>query len=60
MVTSADPGWDPGGGPVWNNSGDMALLLDRHGRVVARWRYASAEHAAGTILHTLRKGNQWD
>jgi endonuclease YncB( thermonuclease family) len=38
-VTSADPGWDPGGGSVWNNGGDMALLLDGGGRVVARLRY---------------------
>ena len=53
MVTSADPGWDPGGGPVWNNSGDMALLLDRHGRVVARWRYQpSAESRMGIIFHS--------
>jgi endonuclease YncB( thermonuclease family) len=26
-------------GPVWNNGGDMALLLDQHGNVVDRWRY---------------------
>lgn len=38
-VTSADPGWSPGGGPVWNNDGDMALLQDGLGTVVARWRY---------------------
>lgn len=38
-VSSADPGWDPGGGPIWNNDGDMALLLDANGTVVARWRY---------------------
>lgn len=35
---STDPGWC-GPGPVWNNSGDMALLLDPSGRVVARARY---------------------
>jgi endonuclease YncB( thermonuclease family) len=38
-VTSADAGWSPGGGPVWNNDGDMALLQDGLGTVVARWRY---------------------
>jgi hypothetical protein len=38
-VSSSEPGWEPGGSPVWNNGGDMALLLDRTGRVVARWRY---------------------
>jgi endonuclease YncB( thermonuclease family) len=38
-VASDDPGWDPGGGPVWNNGGDLALLLDPMGTVVARWRY---------------------
>jgi hypothetical protein len=38
-ISSDDPLWDPGGSPVWNNDGDMALLLDRHGRVVHRWRY---------------------
>lgn len=26
-------------GPVWNNDGDMALLLDAYGNVVDRWRY---------------------
>jgi endonuclease YncB( thermonuclease family) len=38
-VTSADPCWDPGERSVWNNGGDMALLLDTTGRVVARHRY---------------------
>lgn len=38
-IDSVAPGWDPGGGPVWNNTGDMALLLDVNGNVVARWRY---------------------
>ncbi|MGB7859005.1 MAG: lamin tail domain-containing protein [Acidimicrobiia bacterium] len=38
-VSSSDPAWDPGGSPVWNNDGDMALLLDQHGNVVGRWRY---------------------
>ena len=39
VVSSDLPGWDPGGSPVWNNSGDMALLLDPRGTVVDRWRY---------------------
>lgn len=39
VVSSDLPGWDPGDSPVWNNTGDMALLLDPAGRVVARWRY---------------------
>ena len=38
-VDSGAAGWDPGGSPVWNNDGDMALLLDAAGRVVSRWRY---------------------
>jgi hypothetical protein len=38
-ITSDSPGWDPGGESVWNNGGDMALLLDPEGNVVARWRY---------------------
>lgn len=29
------------GAPIWNNSGDMALLLDEAGRVVDRFRYSS-------------------
>lgn len=39
LVSSADVGWDPGGSPVWNNGGDMALLQLPDGTVVARWRY---------------------
>ncbi len=39
-VASTDPCWDPGDSAVWNNGGDMALLLDTTGRVVARLRYA--------------------
>ena len=27
------------GRPIWNNGGDMALLSDRNGRVIARDRY---------------------
>ncbi len=38
-IRSSDPGWEPGGGTVWNNSGDLVLLLDADGRVVDRWRY---------------------
>ena len=38
-VTSADAGWDPGGSPVWNNAGDIVMLLDEHGRVVDHWRF---------------------
>ena len=26
-------------GPVWNNDGDTALLLDSFGRIVSRYRY---------------------
>ena len=37
-VTSAS-GWSPGGTPVWNNGGDMALLQDPNGIVISRWRY---------------------
>lgn len=39
VVTSDSPGWDPGDSPVWNNDGDMALVQDPDGNVVARWRY---------------------
>ncbi len=39
LVSSADPAWSPGGSPVWNNQGDLILLLDDSGRVVARHRY---------------------
>lgn len=38
-IRSDDPGWDPGGSPVWNNDGDMALLQLPNGTVVDRWRY---------------------
>jgi micrococcal nuclease len=38
-VASSDPCWDPGNTSVWNNGGDMVLLLDSTGRVVARHRY---------------------
>jgi len=38
-VSSADPCWQPGGSPVWNNGGDLVLLLDEHGRVVTHARY---------------------
>lgn len=38
-VTSADPGWVPGHSPVWNNGGDVVLVIDSFGRVVDRYRY---------------------
>ncbi len=38
-ISSDDPKWDPGGSSVWNNGGDMALLQDSNGAVIARWRY---------------------
>jgi hypothetical protein len=38
-VSSAHVGWDPGDSPVWNNDGDLAMLLDRWGRVVDAKRY---------------------
>lgn len=38
-VTSASPSWEPGGGPIWNNDGDLILLMDRSGRVVDAVRY---------------------
>jgi endonuclease YncB( thermonuclease family) len=38
-VASTETCWDPGARSVWNNGGDMALLLDTTGRVVARHRY---------------------
>jgi hypothetical protein len=41
-VASSSPGWVPGGEPVWSNRGDIAILLDDSGLVVARWRYQSA------------------
>ncbi len=38
-ITSADPCWEPGGSPVWNNGGDLVMVLDANGRVVANSRY---------------------
>lgn len=38
-VTSASPSWEPGGGPVWNNDGDLIMLIDEDGRVVDAVRY---------------------
>ena len=38
-VTSDHTAWVPGGSPVWNNDGDMALLLTPNGAVAARTRY---------------------
>ncbi|MGH8948558.1 MAG: thermonuclease family protein [Acidimicrobiia bacterium] len=40
IVTSADECWDPGDSPVWNNGGDMILVLDDSGTVLTRHRYA--------------------
>lgn len=38
-ITSADRGWSPGDGPIWNNDGDMAMLLVPDGRVADYQRY---------------------
>jgi endonuclease YncB( thermonuclease family) len=38
-ISSSSRGWTPGGTPVWSNDGDIALLVDDSGGVVARWRY---------------------
>lgn len=38
-VTSASPSWEPGGGAVWNNDGDLVMLTDQSGRVVDAARY---------------------
>lgn len=38
-ITSADTGWQPGETNVWNNDGDMAMIMDGNGRVVAAHRY---------------------
>ena len=38
-VSSDDTGWRPGEDNVWNNDGDMGLLLDPSGNVVGRLRY---------------------
>lgn len=38
-IPSSSRGWTPGGSPVWSNDGDIALLVDDSGAVVARWRY---------------------
>jgi endonuclease YncB( thermonuclease family) len=40
-VASSDTAWEPGDSPVWNNSGDMALLQLPDGTIVARWRYSN-------------------
>lgn len=39
IVSSDDQGWDPGASPVWNNGGDLALLIDPSGHIVDRFRY---------------------
>jgi hypothetical protein len=38
-INSADSGWFPGDGAVWNNDGDLVVLQDPTGTVAARWRY---------------------
>lgn len=38
-IASTDSGWSPGSSPVWNNGGDLALLIDPDGRIVDRYRY---------------------
>ena len=38
VIRTTDPGWDPGDANVWNNDGDMAMLLDAFGRVVDHQR----------------------
>ena len=40
IVTSAHECWDPGNSSVWTNGGDMILVLDESGTVVARHRYS--------------------
>jgi micrococcal nuclease len=40
IVTSAHECWDPGNSSVWNNGGDMILVLDESGTVMARHRYS--------------------
>ena len=39
-IASTDSGWTPGDRPVWNNDGDMVMLLTAQGTVVAHLRYA--------------------
>lgn len=39
VVRSSDGNWDPGGSPVWNNNGDIILLQDRDGQIIAVKRY---------------------
>lgn len=39
VVRSSDQNWDPGGSAVWNNDGDIIMLLDHHGRVIDAKRY---------------------
>lgn len=38
-IPSSSRGWAPGGSPIWSNGGDVALLIDDSGAVLARWRY---------------------
>lgn len=39
VVRSSDQNWTPGGSAVWNNNGDIIMLLDHHGRVIDARRY---------------------
>ena len=38
-VPSTDPGWTPGNRAIWNNDGDMVMLLTNRGTVAAHLRY---------------------
>lgn len=38
-ITSDDGCWEPGGSPVWNNGGDLVLVLDAAGTVAGWHRY---------------------
>ena len=38
-IPSADPGWKPGNRAIWNNDGDMVMLLTNRGTVAAHLRY---------------------
>lgn len=38
-IPSTDPGWKPGNRPVWNNDGDLVMLLTNQGTVMAHYRY---------------------
>lgn len=38
-IASTETGWQPGDTNVWNNDGDMAMIMDHNGRVIAARRY---------------------